>query len=81
MKPTGSQGKKTITAMSSKTHFRCEVLVGSAAAGAMVILHGEPAAAANGKKTFTILHTNDLHSNFIGVSPEARGTPRGLFGA
>jgi len=41
----------------------------------MVVLHGEPAAAADVKKTFTILHTNDLHSNFIGMSPEADYTP------
>jgi 5'-nucleotidase len=30
---------------------------------------GEPAAAADGKKTFTILHTNDLHSSLIGIGP------------
>jgi hypothetical protein len=23
----------------------------------------------NGKKTFTILHTNDMHSSFIGMGP------------
>ena len=27
------------------------------------------------KKTFTILHTNDLHSNLIGVSPSSDYTP------
>jgi len=60
----------------SKT--RREVLLGSAAAGAMVVLHGKPVAAADGKKTFTILHTNDLHSNFVGMSPEADYTPFSL---
>jgi 2',3'-cyclic-nucleotide 2'-phosphodiesterase (5'-nucleotidase family) len=28
----------------------------------------EPAAAACGKKTFTILHTNDMHSNLIEIA-------------
>ncbi len=31
--------------------------------------------AADGKKTFTILHTNDLHSSFIGMGPAADYTP------
>jgi 5'-nucleotidase len=54
---------------------RREVLAGSAAAGAMVLIAGEPAAAADGKKTFTILHTNDLHSNLIGLGPASDYTP------
>ena len=44
MKATCSPGKKTFTAMLNKPHSRREVLVGSAAAGAMVIVRGEPAA-------------------------------------
>jgi len=36
---------------------------------------GKPSAAANGKKTFTILHTNDMHSSFIGMGPAADYTP------
>src|SRR5664279_5376285 len=32
-------------------------------------------AAADGKKTFTILHTNDLHSNFIGMAPASDYSP------
>ena len=35
----------------------------------------EPTRAANGKKTFTILHTNDMHSNLIGVGPASDYTP------
>jgi 5'-nucleotidase/UDP-sugar diphosphatase len=31
--------------------------------------------APDGKKTFTILHTNDLHSNLIGVSPASDYSP------
>lgn len=41
----------------------------------MVLLGGEPTAAADGKKTFTILHTNDLHSNFVGMAPAQDYTP------
>ncbi len=78
MKPTMPQGKKTFTVMLSKTHSRREVLAGSVAAGALVILRGEPAAAADAKKTFTILHTNDLHSNFIGMAPSLDYTPNQL---
>jgi 5'-nucleotidase len=33
------------------------------------------AVAAEGKKTFTILHTNDLHSNLIGMAPSLDYTP------
>ena len=45
----------------SKTHSRREVLVGSAAAGALVIVRGEPAAAADAKKTFTTGPSQYLH--------------------
>jgi 5'-nucleotidase len=60
---------------SSKTPSRREVLAGSAAIGAMVVLREERARGADGKKTFTILHTNDLHSNFIGMAPSLDYTP------
>jgi len=33
------------------------------------------AAATDGKKTFTILHTNDMHTSFIGMGPAADYTP------
>jgi 5'-nucleotidase/UDP-sugar diphosphatase len=78
MKPVVPQGKKGFAVMLRKTHSRREVLVGSAATGAMVVLHGKPVAAADGKKIFTILHTNDIHSNFVGMSPEANYTPFSL---
>ena len=68
-------GKKTFTLMSRETTSRREVLAGSAAAGAMILLGRLPAAAADGKKTFTILHTNDMHSNFIGMGPASDYTP------
>jgi 5'-nucleotidase / UDP-sugar diphosphatase len=54
---------------------RREVLVVSIALGAMLVPRGERAWAADGKKTFTILHTNDLHSNLIGMAPASDYTP------
>ena len=57
---------------------RRELLGGSGAAAAMVLLGGEPTAAADGRKTFTILHTNDLHSNFVGMAPALDYTPNTL---
>jgi len=53
---------------------RREFLLGSAAFGA-AILAGPVFAAVDGKKTFTILHTNDMHSNFIGMAPSSDYTP------
>ena len=69
--PLQDHWKKPFTITSNIAPSRRDVLAGSAAAGAMVLLRGESVAATDGKKTFTILHTNDLHSNFIGMSPEA----------
>src|SRR3984957_9476229 len=65
-------GKKTIT---RKPLSRRALLAGSVAAGTLVVFHGELAATADRKKTFTILHTNDLHSNFIGMAPSSDYTP------
>jgi 5'-nucleotidase / UDP-sugar diphosphatase len=50
-------------------------LAGAAAAGVTAVSLAESAAAADGKKTFTILHTNDLRSNFIGMGPASDYTP------
>jgi 5'-nucleotidase len=55
--------------------FRREFLAGAAAVGATLALPGELPAATGGKKTFTILHTNDMHSAFIGMGPQADYTP------
>ena len=59
------------------TISRREFLSVSAAVG-MTILLPELSAAANGKKTFTILHTNDMHSSFIGMGPSSDYTPFSL---
>ena len=61
--------------MSHQTTSRREFLAGSAAGAATLLLSGQPAAAADRKKTFTILHTNDLHSNLIGLGPASEYTP------
>jgi 5'-nucleotidase / UDP-sugar diphosphatase len=59
---------------SRKTLVRREFLAVAAAVGAM-IMAAPLFAAEDGKKTFTILHTNDMHSNFIGLGPAADYTP------
>ena len=53
---------------------RRDFLAGSAAAGTLMLLHPIPALAQGKpmKNTFTILHTNDIHSNLIGVGPACR---------
>jgi 5'-nucleotidase len=53
---------------------RRDFLIGTATVGA-AILAGPVFAAAEGKKTFTLLHTNDMHSNFIGMGPASDYTP------
>ena len=58
-----------------KSLSRREFLAGSAAVGATMCLTGAVSAAPDGKKTFTILHTNDMHSSFIGMGPAADYTP------
>ena len=73
-----TDGKPTSPFTSPETLSRRRVLVGSAAAGATAILGGEAAAAAEGKRTFTILHTNDLHSNLIGMAPASDYSPTTL---
>ena len=55
---------------------RRDFVVGAAMAGATLLIPGALPAAADGqKKTFTILHTNDMHSNFVGRGPSRDYTP------
>lgn len=61
--------------MTENSVSRREFVVGSAMGAASVVLSADPAAAAEGKKTFTVLHTNDLHSNLLGMSPVADYSP------
>jgi 5'-nucleotidase / UDP-sugar diphosphatase len=53
---------------------RREFLTVSAAVGA-TLLPERLSAATGEKKTFTILHTNDMHSSFIGMGPASDYTP------
>ncbi len=63
------------TLILGETFSRREVLAGAAAFGVTLVLPGDRAGAADGKKTFTILHTNDIHSSFIGMGPAADYSP------
>jgi 5'-nucleotidase len=64
--------------MTQESVSRREFLAGSAAGATTLLIAKESALAADGKKTFTILHTNDLHSNLIGMSPASEYTPFNL---
>ena len=50
-------------------------LATSVAAGTVMAMPEPLVAKTAGKKTFTILHTNDLHSNLVGMAPAADYTP------
>ena len=57
---------------------RRDFIATTTAASATLFPTGSISAAVTGRKTFTILHTNDLHSNLIGLSPAADYTPFSL---
>lgn len=78
MKPIDRREGKSFGATPRRAISRREVVAGSAAAGAAAFMHGQSAAAAGRKKTFTILHTNDIHSNLIGMAPSSDYTPFSL---
>jgi 5'-nucleotidase/UDP-sugar diphosphatase len=66
---------ETVAILSGETLTRRNFLAGAAAIGATLALPAELVAAAEGKKTFTILHTNDMHASFIGMGPASDYTP------
>jgi 5'-nucleotidase/UDP-sugar diphosphatase len=70
--------KENIPFTSGTTISRREFLAVSAAFGVTILLPGGLVAAVNGKKSFTILHTNDMHASFIGMGPAADYTPFAL---
>jgi hypothetical protein len=73
---TAAEGEKKISnRMSHEKLDRRGFVVASVAAGATLLLPGGISTAADMKKTFTILHTNDLHSNLIGLGPASDYTP------
>ena len=71
----GDDGKELFTWLVHSAISRREFLAGAAAMGAAMLLPDGLSAAVDGKKTFTILHTNDMHSSFIGMAPAADYTP------
>jgi 5'-nucleotidase len=73
-----ADGKQIFTLRSRDTITRREFLAVSAAVGVTILLPGGLRAAVNGKKSFTILHTNDMHTSFIGMGPAADYTPFAL---
>ena len=68
-------GKEILTLRSRDPISRREFLAVSAAVGVSMLLPGGLYAAVDGKRTFTILHTNDMHSAFIGLGPASDYTP------
>jgi len=63
---------------SMKSFTRRDFLAVSAAGGAAILAGARSAAAEEKKtmkKTFTILHTNDMHSSLIGMGPASDYTP------
>jgi 5'-nucleotidase/UDP-sugar diphosphatase len=74
--PAAAADSKEISTLRSRDSIsRREFLAVSAAVGVSMLLPGGLYAAVDGKKTFTILHTNDMHSAFIGLGPAADYTP------
>ena len=63
------------TWISERTITRREFVIASAAVGATLLVPEALLAALDGKKVFTILHTNDMHSSFIGLGPAQDYTP------
>ena len=72
--PAFADENEALPSMSLDALARRDFLAGSAAFGATLCLPGR-LSAADGRKTFTILHTNDMHSAFIGMGPSADYTP------
>jgi 5'-nucleotidase / UDP-sugar diphosphatase len=70
-----TKSKKTPATLASGGTFSRREFVAGAVAGATLFLPAALCAAADGKKTFTILHTNDMHSAFIGMGPAADYSP------
>jgi len=73
-----ADGKENFTHGSRATISRREFLITSAAVGVTILLPEGLFAAADGRKSFTILHTNDMHTSFIGMGPAADYTPFSL---
>jgi len=75
MKTQYERKHETFNAASGNPPSRRDFIAGAGAAGAAILLPKALLSATQGKKTFTILHTNDLHSAFIGLGPAGDYTP------
>ena len=64
--------------MNNEIVSRRSLLAGCTASAATLALTGRALSGTVAKKTFTILHTNDLHSNFLGMSPASDYSPFAL---
>jgi 5'-nucleotidase / UDP-sugar diphosphatase len=60
---------ETFSLASGEARSRRDFMAGAAAAGVALLLPGFLSAAPAGGKTFTILHTNDMHASFLGMGP------------
>ena len=72
---TAADSDKDSSSISNRPLNRREFLAASAAIGISTLMPGFAATAAPSAKTFTILHTNDMHASFIGMGPSADYTP------
>jgi 5'-nucleotidase len=70
-----TDAEKPLTLPSGETWSRRDFLTTSALFGVAVLMPGYVSAAPAGAKTFTILHTNDMHASFIGMGPSSDYTP------
>jgi len=74
--PAATDGGKPTTTDASRGEFsRREFLAVATVGGLTLLVPGFLRAAPAGAKTFTILHTNDMHASFIGMGPSADYTP------
>ncbi|HUN81942.1 MAG TPA: metallophosphoesterase, partial [Phycisphaerae bacterium] len=66
--------------ISGQSPTRRQVLAAATAVGTAMLIDTPPATAQETRmtRTFTILHTNDIHSNLIGVGPASEYTPATL---
>jgi len=76
--PAVAECEENLPFMSRTTISRREFLAVSTAVGVTIMLPGGLSAAVNGTKSFTILHTNDMHTSFIGMGPASDYTPFAL---
>ena len=70
-----TDAKKNHTLFAGEGLTRRKLLAASAVTGATLLLPDALAAGPNRKRTFTILHTNDLHSSLIGMGPSTDYSP------